>query len=137
MIPYQAKSGKVAGTSLGEVKKNVLTFYYKEIKGATKRRPYIRSTYFNKEKIFFDYFWSHLFQKTPKDRMARLKYFKASVELIKNSREKPSKKVNPNNKNEILYRFAGLTKSKELFYVQIKEDQKTNRKYLMSCFAPE
>ena len=37
-------------------------------------------------------------------------------------------------KLEILHRFAGLTKNRELFYVQIKEDKRSGRKYFMSCF---
>ena len=110
---------------------------FKEIERKTKRRPYVRSAYFNKQKVFFDYFWLHLFQKSPKQRFKRLKYFKASLELIKYSRNAPSIKSNPNKKDEILYRFAGLTREKELFYVQIKEDKKSDRKYFMSCFPPE
>lgn len=39
-------------------------------------------------------------------------------------------------KREILYRFAGLTAEKDLFYVQIKEDKRKKRKYFMSCFPP-
>lgn len=42
--------------------------------------------------------------------------------------------INPNKKTEALHRFAGLTKDKELFYVQIKEDLRTDRKYFMSVF---
>jgi len=136
MIAYQTKYKKVSGTSLGELKKNVFRFYNKEIKNKTKRRPYIRSAYFNKEKIFFDYYWDHLWQKSPKERMKRLKYFKAMIDVVKNSKNKPSIKNNPNNKNEVLYRFAGLTRGKEIFFVQIKENKKS-KKYLMSCFSPE
>ena len=92
----------------------------------------MRSMYFKKEKIFFDYFWDHLRQKLPKERFRRLKYFKASIELIKNSRNQPILKENI-GKKEILYRFSGVTFEKESFFVQIKEDKK-GKKYLMSCF---
>jgi len=109
---------------------------YDKIKKKTKRRPYVRSAYFKKEKIFFDYFRKHLFQKSPKERMKRLKFFAAAVELVKNSRNKPISKQNPSKPNEIVHRFAGLTAEKELFYVQIKENKK-KRKYFMSCFPPE
>lgn len=140
MIPYQTKSNKLTGTSLKEVKKGAMVLY-KEIVSFTKRRPYLRSAYFRKrrkkQKIFLDYFWTHLYQKSPKERFKRLKYFKASIDLIKNSRNKPVSKQNPNDKNEILHRFAGLTRSKELFYVQIKEDAKLDKIYFMSCFPPE
>ncbi|KKP79665.1 MAG: hypothetical protein A2271_03170 [Candidatus Moranbacteria bacterium RIFOXYA12_FULL_35_19] len=135
MIPYQTKSKKISGTSYGEVMHGAMAVF-DEIKKKTKRRPYIRSAYFKKEKIFLDYFREHLFQKSVKDRMQRLKYFKATCELIKYSKTGPIEKTELFEKKEILYRFAGLTMEKELFYVQIKEDKKRKRKYLMSCFPP-
>ena len=135
MIPYQIKSKKIPGTDYGEVMHNAFSIYDK-IKRKTKRRPYVRSAYFKKEKIFLDYFREHLFQKSPKVRMNRLRYFGVAIELIQGSKNEPTKKLNPNKKEEILYRFAGLTKERELFYVQIKEDKK-KRKYLMSCYPPE
>jgi len=135
MIPYSTKKKKLPGTSYGEVRKQAEVIF-KQIKSKTKRRPYIRSAYFNKQKIFFDYFWVHLNQRGPKERFNRLKYFETALEVIKNSRNQPISKQNPNKGSEILHRFAGLTKNKELFYAQIKEDKKSGRKYFMSCFPP-
>ena len=135
MIPYQTKARKISGTNLSEVYKNADRLF-REISRKTKRRPYIRSAYFKKEKIFFDYFWDHLRQKPPKERIKRLRYFGAALALIKSSRNKPGSKPNPNKTREIVYRFAGLTVEKEKFYVQIKEDKKKKRKYFMSCFPP-
>ena len=135
IIPYQTKTKKLPGTSYGEVREYALEVF-QTIKKKTKRRPYVRSAYFNKQKIFFDFFWTHLFEKSPRERFKRLKYFAAAVELIRNSRNEPISKQNPNKPVEVLHRFAGLTKSKELFYVQVKEDRRTGRKYLMSCFPP-
>jgi len=136
MIPYQTRTKKLSGTSYGEVIKKAL-FVFKEIERKTKRKPYIRSPYFKKEKIFFDYFWTHLRQKSPKERYKRLKYFNVAIEVIKNSKNKPSLRKNPNKNTEILYRFAGLTKEKELFFVQIKENTRSKKKYFMFCFSPE
>lgn len=140
MTPYQTKSNKLTGTNLKEVKKNAMALY-KEIASKTKRRPYVRSAYFKegrkKQKIFFDYFWQHLRQKNQRDQMRRLKYFKAAIEVIKYSRNHPKSEDNPHKAGEILHRFAGLTKDKEIFFVQIKEDKKTSKKYLMSCFPLE
>jgi hypothetical protein len=136
MIPYQTKSNLLPGTNLGETARSARKIF-REIEKSTKRRAYIRSAYFKKEKIFFDFFWDHLAQKSPRERLKRLKYFKVTIDLIEHSRNKPSFRENPNKKSETLYRFAGLTKEKLLFYVQIKEDKKTKRKYLMSCFPPE
>lgn len=136
MISYTTKARKLPGTNYAEVRSHAM-FLFNQIKRKTKRRPYIRSAYFNKQKIFFDYFWPHLFQKSPKERLKRLKYFEAALEVIKNSRDHPISEDNPHKKGEILHRFAGLTKNKELFYVQIKEEKRSGRKYLMSCFPIE
>ncbi len=136
MIPYQAKAQKIPGTNYAEVRKQANNLFVK-IKLRTKRKVYVRSPYFNRQKIFFDFFWRHLQQKNPRERFKRLKYFAAAIELIKNSREHPCSKQNPNNQKEILHRFAGLTREKELFYVQIKENKKNGKKYFMSCFSPE
>ncbi len=133
MIPYQTKAKKLPGTSYGEVIKHAY-FLFNKIKKKTKRRPYIRSKYFNKQKIFFDYFWKHLFQKNPKERLRRLRYFGAALELVVKSKNNPTSEENPHRKSELLHRFAGLTKEKELFYVQIKEEKQSNKKYFMSCF---
>jgi hypothetical protein len=135
MIPYQTKSKLLPGTSYGDMLRSAFTIY-DEIKRKTKRRPYIRSAYFKKEKVFLEYFREHLFQKSPKERMKRLKYFKAAIELIQSSKNEPAVKNNPNKREETLYKFAGLTAEKEIFFVQIKENRKGN-KYFMSCFPPE
>lgn len=133
MIPYQTKTKKLPGSNYSEVKKSALILF-NQIKKKTKRRPYIRSVYFNKQKVFFDFFWLHLFQKNPKERTRRLKYFEAALETIKNSRQHPVSEENPHKAGEILHRFAGLTENKELFYVQIKENKRSGKKYFMSCF---
>ena len=44
---------------------------------------------------------------------------------------------NPNKKSELLHRFYGITKEKEIFFVQIKENVNTDRKELMSIVLPE
>lgn len=133
MIPYQTKTKKFPGTDYREIHSQVLSIF-RRIKSKTKRRPYVRSAYFKKQKIFFDYFWKHLWQKSWKERTKRLKFFLCAIELIQNSHQEPVSIQNPNKKSEILHRFAGLTKDKELFVVQVKEDKKTDRKYLMSIF---
>ncbi|MBL7159682.1 hypothetical protein ISS85_04350 [Candidatus Microgenomates bacterium] len=136
MIPYQTKTKKISATRFSDIWKESQLIYSK-IKSRTKRKPYIRSAYFSKQKIFFSYFWIHLSQKSPRQRRIRLKFFPCAIDLIKNSRNTPSSKINPNKRTEILHRFAGLTKNKELFFLQIKENIKTDKKYLMSVFPGE
>lgn len=111
MIPYQTKIKKLSGTSYGEMIKHAY-FLFNQIKKRTKRRPYIKSPYFNKQKIFFDYFWEHLHQKSFKERVRRLKYFPCALDLLKNSRVEPVSFENPNNRSEILHRFIGMSKDK-------------------------
>jgi len=134
MIPYQTNKNIISGTSYAEMKK-IVNRLFKNIEKKTKRKPYILSAYFKKQKIFFDYFWIHLFEKNHKERVKRLRYFEAALYLIRHSRNHPTIEKRETNKKQIFYRFAGLTKNKELFYVQIKENKKTGSKYFMSCFA--
>ncbi|KKU82444.1 MAG: hypothetical protein UY09_C0014G0005 [Parcubacteria group bacterium GW2011_GWA2_47_8] len=133
---FQTKMLKLRGTNYSEVMDNARRIF-REIERKTKRHPYIRSPYFNKEKIFFDLFWSHLHEKKAKERYKRLKYFAAALELLRLNRNPPSSKPNPNKRTEILHRFTGMTKEKEIFYVQVKENTKTHKKYFMSCFPDE
>ncbi|MEK7064339.1 MAG: hypothetical protein AAB973_01895 [Patescibacteria group bacterium] len=134
MVPYQTKTSIVSGSEYKEVHKKILD-YFQTIKAKTKRKPYVRSPFFHKEKVFFDFFWTHLFQKSNwKDRTRRLKFFPAAVDLIKNTHQRPESKPNPNKKSETLHRFAGLTKEKQLFFVQIKENKRTKTKQLISIF---
>ncbi len=131
---YKTKATKFAGTDFREVHQQALSFYG-IIKRKTKRRPYVRSAYFKKEKIFIDLFWHHLFEKSNwRDRIRRVKYFACGIDLIKQSRFAPKTKENPNKPSELLHRFYGMTPDNELFYVQIKEDKRTGQKFLLSIF---
>src|SRR3989338_1002915 len=131
---YRTKTHKFSGTDFHEVRKKAFGLYA-EIKRKSKRRTYIRSAYFNKDKIFLDLFLQHLFDKEKwQDRFRRLKYFGCAIELIQKSRFAPKSKENPNNPSEILHRFYGSTADDEAFYVQIKEDKRTGQKFLISTF---
>lgn len=131
---YLAKSKKLPGTNYSEVYKKAFGLY-SQIKKRTKRRPYIRSEYFKGGKVFLAVFWQHLHEKLNlKDKTRRLKYLPCALELLKNTRFNPTSKENPNRRSEILHRFTGVTAEKEIFFVQIKEDKKTDQKYLISVF---
>lgn len=133
MLPYLAKSKELFGTNFADVFKQA-RHIFKPIQSRTKRRPYIRSAYFHKQKIFFDFFWQHLAQKRFPDRIRRLRFFPCALELIAKSRIHPESMDNPNNKGEIFHRFSGIGPSKQLFYVQVKEDKRTGNKQFMSVF---
>ena len=137
MQVYKTKIKKFPGTEFREVHGPAFGLYT-EIKKKTKRRAYVRSAYFNKDKIFLDLFWHHLFEKSNwRDRVRRMKYFACAIELIQKSRFEPKTKENPNKHGEILHRFYGTTAENELFYVQIKEDKKKNQKFLISVFPSD
>lgn len=134
MKSYQTKVKKFTGSGFRETHKKALNLYC-QIKNKTKRRPYIRSTYFKKDKIFLGLFWQHLFDKPNwRDRTRQLKYFPCAIELIRHSRFEPESKENPNRRSEILHRFGGITKENDMFFVQIKEDKRTGQKFLISVF---
>jgi len=137
MQVYKTKTKKFSGTQFHEVHGPAFGLYT-EIKKKTKRRAYVRSAYFNKDKIFLDLFWHHLFEKSNwRDRVRRMKYFACAIELIQKSRFDPKTKENPNKQGEILHRFYGTTAENELFYVQIKEDKKKDQKFLISVFPSD
>jgi len=134
MKVFKTKFAVLAGTNYKETSKKAFAFY-NEIRRKTKRRPYVRSAYFKKDKIFLELFWRHLYEKQNfRDKIRRIKFFPAAVELIKNSRIEPVLIENPNKPGEMLYRFAGITNDDESFIVQIKAEKRDGKKWLMSVF---
>lgn len=127
---YQVKAKRLSGTRTRDIiRQGRLTYH--QIEQASKRRPYIRSAYFKKEKIFLDNFWPHLNQKTISDRARLLRLLPCALELISTSRCQP---LTLYESKEILYRFTGKTVQGEVFFVQIKEDVKRKQKFFMSVF---
>jgi len=109
---------------------------YRECARRTKRIPYVRSAYFKKDKIFLNLFWSHINQKPRGERMRRIKYYQCALDLLRNTPFEPETRQNPNGKNELVHRFAGMTHEGDLFYVQVKEDKRHGNKHFMSVFPP-
>lgn len=136
MQAYKTKTKALTGTNYREISKKAHNLY-QQIKRKSKRRPYVRSAYFKKEKVFLGQFWNHLYEKNYWDQMRRMKFFGCAVELIQKSHFEPISKENPNKSGEILHRFSGITANNEIFFVQIKEDKRNNQKYLISVFPIE
>jgi len=131
---YKTKTKKLLSKKYKEIYKESQTAY-KKIVGKSKRRPYVRSAYFKKSKIFIGLFWSHLYEKVGwGDRDRKLKLFSCAIELIENSRYDPESKESPNKQSEILHRFFGETPDNEKFCVQIKEDKRSGEKFFVSVF---
>lgn len=133
MEAYQTKAKKLPGTSYREIESAARKIYNVERK-RTKRNAYVRSSYFKNDKIFLTRFWNHISEKRQRDRKRRLKYFPCALDLVRHAKVEPVTKENPNKRHELLHRFAGVTANKEVFFVQITEDKKSGRKYLISVF---
>lgn len=136
MKVHPVRTSPYPGTDFSEVYPPARKLY-NQIKGQTRRQPYVRAAYFSKDKVFIELFWVHLNQKNRKERNKRLKYYGAGVELLRTTRQSPVTKKNPNMANELLHRFAGITPQGDLFYIQVKENRRTKRKDLMSVFPAE
>lgn len=133
---YKTKIRHLSGSNYAEVSGNA-RFLYKEISSRTKRRPYIRSAYFKKEKIFLDYFWEHLMTKNQSDRLRRLKQYSCGLDLIKNSKIRPSSRISKEKRSEMLHRFYGKNGCGEIFIVQVKENLRTGEKAFISVFPED
>lgn len=131
---YHTKTMPAHGTSWSEVSTHVMR-NVRDLKRKTKRRPYIRSCFFDKQKVFIELFWQHLYEKENiSDKTRRLKYLPCAIELIRHSYIQPETKENPNRKSELLHRFYGKTPKGDVFCVQIKEERRTGKKWLLSVF---
>jgi len=133
MKQYKSKYSLIPGTSYDEVVM-VARREYKKIVNLTKRQPYVRSTYFNKDKIFVAIFWEHLSQKHRKERMKRLKFYNAAIDLLRNSRCEPDTIFKSNNLSTLLHRFYGVSKEGKEYCVQVKQNKRSGRKDFMSVF---
>jgi len=133
---YLVKAPKITGRSYSDVVRKARRDY-NSIAKRTNRNPYVRSPHFNKEKVFLNLFWQHVMQKHEGDRKKRLRYFNCAIELLEKSRVAPITKRNPNGRNELVHRFTGKTSTGEIFYVQVKEEIGSGRKYFMSVFPEQ
>lgn len=131
---YKSKYKQLPGTSYSELIRLARSEYHTIQKRTPRRVPYIRSAYFTKDKIFVNNFWDHLSQKSPRDRVRRLKLYIAAIDTLRNSKIPPESMQNPNNREETLHRFSSITDDEITFYVQVKENKRTNRKEFISCF---
>ncbi len=133
MAVYKSKYGLLPGTDYYEVLRNARQ-EYKAIQSRTKRQPYVRSTYFGKEKVFINIFFNHLVQKRKGEQIKRAKLFLCAVDLLRNNTNDPKTIFSYQSLNEMLHRFEGVTKDGQRFFVQVKQNKRTGRKDFMSVF---
>jgi hypothetical protein len=130
---YQSKYPLIKGSTIDEIVPKARAIYSEIDKSTGRRNTYIRSAYFNKEKVFLKPFWEHLYQKRRSERARRLKYYKCALDLIRNTRFEPDFKDDGRGSKNVYYRFYGKSKTGEKFVVQIHCDKRKN-KYFMSCY---
>ncbi len=134
MRVYGSKYGQIPTTSHSSVMRAARYEYHKIQKKTPRKVPYISSKYFIKDKIFINNFWEHLNQKSPKERVLRLKLYSCAIDLLRNSTIVPDTIFTDINKNINLHRFYGQTKSGSYFCVQVQESKRNNRKEFISVF---
>ena len=134
MKVYKSKAALLPGTSYSEVITAARREYHIAQKRTPRRVANVRSAYFAKDKIFLNNFWNHLSQKHPADQRRRLKYYKAALDLIRNSKLTPDTVFSKDDLNNILHRFYGVTIDGYYYTVQIKQNKRTNRKDFISVF---
>lgn len=132
-MEFRSKYNRLWGTSYVEVRPQAAAVY-KDLVKQTKRQPYVRSKYFNGDKVFVSNMWVHMLKKNLNDRARRLVFLPAALDLIRNCRLKPDAILITMRGQTILYRFYGNTKDGYEFGVQVKKNVKTGRKDLMSIF---
>ena len=132
-IAYRTRVSKIPGRSDKSVVR-VARAAYNRIAHRTKRNPYVRSAYFDGDKVFLRVFWEHLNQKPQSERKRRLKFYLCAIELLENTTLVSEINQNPNKRNEVFYRFVGEAPHGEYFFVQVKEELRTGNKYFMSVF---
>ena len=127
---YVSKYVCLAGTDYAEVMRTARREYAK-VQKLTKRQPYVRARYFQKDKVFVHLFWNHIVQKRRGEQIVRAKLLLAAFDLLRNNTTDPTSLVDG---GRVLHRFYGQTRDGVQFAVQVKHDLKTGRKDFMSVF---
>ncbi len=133
MQQFQSRNTLLPGSSYDEVVAHARK-EFNTIRKITKRQPYVRSKYFRGDKIFVTLFWDHIMQKHRKERMKRLKFYSAAIDLLRNTTSGSDMIFDAKNLDIMLHRFYGKTKDGHEFCVQVKEDKRSGRKDFMSVF---
>lgn len=134
MQVFQSKLGKLPGSSLKEVMKLARQEYHAIQKRSPRRTPYVRSKYFIKSKIFLNTFWGHLNQKSPKERVRRLKLYGCALDLLRDTTCDPESTYTYVDMHTGLHRLYGREKGGSYYCVQVKENKRNDRKDFISVF---
>lgn len=130
---YQCKAKCLTGHRYTDIMP-LARVLFRELKRKTKRRPYVRSAYFEKDKIFFDFFWHHLNTMLPSERAKRLRFFPCALELLQKSRNNPITFIDVQRPDVIKHMFQGKTADGYCFAVVIQQERKTGKKQLLTLY---
>lgn len=134
---FRSRFPQTTGFDYGQMMSYARREYHKIQKRTPRRSPYVRSKYFNKDKVFINTFWDHLKQKSTGDRRRRLVLFACGIDLIRHNTEPPTAVKHRASGNETLYRFDGLSLDGAPYAVQVKENIRSSRKDLISIFPKQ
>lgn len=126
---YHTKCEALSGTSWKETHAAAKDAHKSYI-GSARRRAYIRSPLFQRDKVFIDTYWRTLGTRNFRDRQRRLSFLPCGLELIKHAHFSKQEVVESKRR---YYHFDGVTPAGKSFSVHIKEDG-AGRRYLMSVF---
>ncbi len=99
-----------------------------------RRQPYVRSKFFYGDKVFINIYWNHLVQKRKSEQLKRSRLLPAALDLLRNATISPTILQNYSDKQHKYFRFKGRTKDGTIFYVQVRQNLRTDRKDFMSAF---
>ena len=137
MRVYQSKYNQLPGTSYQEIINAAHYHHQKLQKRNPRRRVYVRSRYFNRDKVFLTLFWPHLLQKRRGDQMRRAKLYLCALDLLRNYNYLNGAVIENGHPEATLLRFMGRTKDGVLYVVQVKVYIRSNRKDLISVYPVE
>ena len=130
---WKVKAKPLPGSKLVVARSAFNKFFTKTFSGS-KRKPYIRSKFFGKRKVFVHLFREHTYQKHRQEQIRRLKLFPAALDLIIHSTCKPLSKSHQTKSYLMLHRFYGRFSNGKAFAVQISENKKRSELFFLSVF---
>ena len=131
---YQSRHSLLPGSSLGELSKLARHEYHIIQKRTPRRVPYVRSTYFTKDKIFVNSLWDHTNKKSPQERVRRLKLYKCALDTLRNTPFAPNTIHTNSDSDSSAHQFYGISRDGIKFCVRVKENKRTGRKDFTSVY---
>jgi len=134
MNVYKSKANELRGTNLEEITKLARRHYHIIESKNPHRIPHVKSKYFTKGKVFINNYWEHNNQKTPRERMMRLRLYPCAIDLLRNTTYPPDTIYTNVDMNIGLHRFYGQTPNGKYFCIQVQENKRNGRKEFISVF---